>query len=232
MSRDQEGLETRDRLLAEATEGFAEVGERGAKMREIWRRGSANIAAVNYHFRDKEQLYAAVLEQAVVAAGGGLAQIEPDPADSPARKLRHFVHQFLHNLLGVDRPVQLLRLMAHELVEPTSALGLAVEKAARPLQEILNPIIAELLGPAAAPALVRDCAASVLSQCVLYHHSEAVVRRLDRLDVHDPATIEYLAEHVFRFSLGGIQTMARGGPSAVAEPETARRSRSNGRKRS
>ena len=61
----------------------------------------------------------------------------------------------------------LLRLMAHEMVEPTPALDLVVEKAARPVNEILNAIVAELLGPAADPALVRDCAGSVLSQCAV-----------------------------------------------------------------
>ena len=89
---------------------------------------------MNYHFRDKEQLYAAVLDQAVAAAGEGLALFAPDPADPPEEKLRHFIHRFLHNLLGDERPVQLLRLLAHEMVEPTPALDLVVEKAARPVE--------------------------------------------------------------------------------------------------
>ena len=80
------------RLLAAATEVFAEVGYRAATLREICRRGQANIAAVNYHFRDKEHLYAAVVRQAVAAAGEGLARIDPNPADPPEEKLRHFIH--------------------------------------------------------------------------------------------------------------------------------------------
>ena len=78
MSRDDNGLETTQRLLAAATEVFAEVGYRAATLREICRRGQANLAAVNYHFRDKEHLYAAVVEAAVAAAGDGLARIVPD----------------------------------------------------------------------------------------------------------------------------------------------------------
>jgi AcrR family transcriptional regulator len=56
MSRDQDGGDTAQRLLAAATEVFAEVGYGAATLREICRRGRANIAGVNYHFRDKEQL--------------------------------------------------------------------------------------------------------------------------------------------------------------------------------
>ena len=191
-----------------ATEVFADVGYRAATLREICRRGHANIAAVNYHFRDKEQLYMAVLEQAVLAAGEGLTQVAPQRALPPEEKLRHFIQHLFRSLLGADRPVQLLRLIAHEMVEPTPALGLAVEKAARPLNDILAAIVAELLGSAAEPTLVRDCVGSIISQCSSYQNSEAIIQRLHQLNVHDPATIEQLAEHVYRFSLGGVRALA------------------------
>ncbi len=219
MCKDQRRGETNDRLLAAATEVFAEVGYRAATLREICGRGRANIAAVNYHFRDKEQLYTAVLEQAVLSADEGLAQVSPDQAIPPEEKLRHFIQQLLRNLLGADRPLQLLRLIAHEMVEPTPALGLAVEKAARPLSDILAAIVEELLGPAAEPTVVRDCVASIISQCSSYHHSEAIIQRLHQMNVHDPATIEQLAEHIYRFSLGGVQAIAadrRVGQACVA----------------
>ncbi|MGO9114663.1 MAG: CerR family C-terminal domain-containing protein [Thermoguttaceae bacterium] len=221
MSRDPRG-ETNERLLAAATEVFADVGYRAATLREICRRGNANIAAVNYHFRDKEQLYTAVLEQAVLNAGEGLAQIAPDQALPPKEKLQHFIQHLFRSLLGDDRPVQLLRLIAHEMVEPTPVLGLAVEKAARPVDEILAGIVTELLGPLAEPTLVRDCVSSIISQCSSYHHSEAIIQRLHQLNVHDPATIEQLAEHVYRFSLGGIRAIAEGSAGPIKrEPAQA-----------
>jgi TetR/AcrR family transcriptional regulator, regulator of cefoperazone and chloramphenicol sensitivity len=208
MSRGPEKVETNDRLLAAASEVFAEVGYRAATLREICRRGEANIAAVNYHFRDKEQLYAAVLDRAIATAGPGLALLAPDETDPPEAQLRHLIRQFLHNLLGGRRPTLLLRLMSHESVEPSTAMEMVVEKAARPMKRILGRIIEKLLGPNADPVTVRDCGASVLAQCANYHHSEAIIERLDGLDVHDPATIDHLAEHVYRFSLAGIRAMA------------------------
>ena len=64
------------------------------------------------------------------------------------------------------------------MVEPTPALDVAVEKAARPLNNILAAIVAELLGPAAEPTVVRDCVASIISQCSTYQNSEAIIQRL------------------------------------------------------
>src|SRR5215831_1144132 len=85
--------DTRERLLEAAGQVFSEKGFRDATVREIVRRaGGANIAAVNYHFRDKEGLYAAVLEHfahAAVAkypAHGGLP-----PDATPAEQLHAFV---------------------------------------------------------------------------------------------------------------------------------------------
>ena len=60
----------------------------------------------------------------------------------------------------------------------------------------------------AEPTVVRDCVASIISQCSSYHHSEAIIQRLHQMNLHDPATIEHLAEHVFAFSLGGIRSLA------------------------
>jgi len=218
MSQDQRRGETIDRLLTAATEVFADVGYRAATLREICRRGNANIAAVNYHFRDKEQLYTAVLEQAMLAAGEGLVQIKPDDDLPPEEKLRHFIHQLFRSLLGADRPSQLLRLIAHEMVEPTPALNVAVEKAARPLDDILAAIVAELLGSAAEPTVVRDCVSSIISQCSSYQNSEAIIQRLHQINVHDPATIEQLAEHVYRFSLGGVRAMAEQAARGTTSP--------------
>jgi len=209
MSHGSEKPETNDRLLAAAAEVFAEVGYRAATLREICRRGEANSAAVNYHFRDKEQLYAAVLDRAVTAAGPGLAQLTPAQSDPPEEQLRHLIRQFLQNLLGGERPTLLLRLMSHEAVEPSAAMDVVVEKAVRPMKAIVGRIVEQLLGPGADPVSVRDCVASVLAQCANYHNSEAIVRRVDGLDVHDPATIDHLAEHVYRFSLAGIRAMSQ-----------------------
>ena len=50
-------VKTRQRLLVTASRIFAEKGYQDATVAEICERAETNIAAVNYHFRDKENLY-------------------------------------------------------------------------------------------------------------------------------------------------------------------------------
>jgi|SoiMethySBSTD1v2_1073268.scaffolds.fasta_scaffold475498_2 AcrR family transcriptional regulator len=197
---------TRARLLQAAGEVFAGQGFRSATVRDICRRARTNVAAVNYHFRDKESLYAAVLEHALQAA---VDRFPPDlgvtPADSAEDRLRAFVRSFLLRLLGGGVPEWLARLMAHEMIEPTDALDSLVERVLRPLFERLLGIVGELLGAGADPDDVRLCARSVVGQCFFYRHAQEVIRRLQPAERVDAARIEALADHIARFSLAGIE---------------------------
>ena len=56
---------TRARLLTAAIDLFAERGFESVTVREICQQASADVAAVNYHFRDKLGLYLAVLGTAI-----------------------------------------------------------------------------------------------------------------------------------------------------------------------
>src|SRR3954469_13572389 len=87
---------TRQSLLEAAGEVFAEVGFRAATVREICQRAGANIAAVNYHFGDKEKLYVEVLRNAQRYAAEKYPTDYGVSADAPpAKKLRAFVRSFL-----------------------------------------------------------------------------------------------------------------------------------------
>lgn len=52
---------TKDRILGAAEELFAQFGFSGTSLRQVTSRADVNIAAVNYHFGSKEELFEAVL---------------------------------------------------------------------------------------------------------------------------------------------------------------------------
>src|SRR5438552_4318024 len=135
-------LETRRRLLEAAGEVFAEHGFRDATIREICEKAKANVAAVHYHFGDKEELYAAVFDYARSCA---VAQVDQLPAGRSAKeRLRAFVRAVLTRFFGEGRPVWLGKLLAQEMIEPTNALDSLINAQIRPNSERLRALVREL----------------------------------------------------------------------------------------
>jgi len=198
--------DTRQRLLEAAGEVFAEHGFRVATIQEICRRAEANIAAVNYHFSDKEQLYHEVIRY---AEGGSEPPRELPAGTSPEDRLRAHVEWFLLHLLAEGRPAWHGRLMAREMIEPTSALDALVEGHIRESQVRLLGIVRALLGPKASEEQVRSCAFSVTGQCLFYHHCEPVISRLHPGLLIGREQVPALAAHVTEFSLAGMRAIAR-----------------------
>jgi AcrR family transcriptional regulator len=113
-------------------EVFAERGFRAATVRDICQRVRANIAAVNYHFGDKERLYAAVLQFAQRRAREKYRpDLEPHAAIAEER-LHAFVRSFLLHIFGEGQPAWHGKLWSHEMIEPTRALDDLVENGDSP----------------------------------------------------------------------------------------------------
>ncbi len=196
---------TRRELLDAATEVFGEAGYRNATVREICRRAGANIAAINYHFGDKEKLYADVLRHAHFRALEKYPPFQGVAADAaPEQKLRAFIRSFLLRIFDDSPTACHGKLMSREMIEPTAALDSLVEEFIRPMAGQLNKIIADILGCQPDDERVRPCAFSVVSQCVFYHHCGPVVARLAGKPAADAAAIEKLAAHITKFSLAAL----------------------------
>ena len=59
----EKGEQTMRQLLAAAQKLFAEKGFRGTSIRDIVTEAGSNVAAVNYHFGSKENLYREVFRR-------------------------------------------------------------------------------------------------------------------------------------------------------------------------
>ena len=199
---------TRERILNAAGVIFARRGFKAATVRQIAEASGANIAAVSYYFRSKQGLYRAVLED--LLAGGFEkfpADMGIDASSGPEDRLRAFVRSFFYRLLsreGWGGYEGKARLIAKEFSDPSSAMGKAVEKHILPHKRMLVQIISDLLGPGAAQETVLRCAFSIIGQCLYYVLARPVIDRIAPEGAPAEDRIEALADHVIRFSLGGI----------------------------
>jgi TetR/AcrR family transcriptional regulator, regulator of cefoperazone and chloramphenicol sensitivity len=199
--------ETRNRLLETAGEIFAERGFERATVREICHKAAANVAAVNYHFGDKRELYTAVFEYAQNWADREFPLDLPMDV-SPAEQLRYFIRQFLRRLLDRGRPSWHGRLLAREMSEPTGALTTLLDREIRPrmtaLQKILNEVEGEL-----PPRVAAKCAASIMGQMLHYQFARPALKLISPIYANLEEHVEELADHIARFSLAGVAAIAR-----------------------
>jgi len=197
-------LETRQRLLEAAGEVFANRGFRDATIREICEKAQANVAAVNYHFGDKEELYAAVFDYARTCAVAQFNELV-SPTVPPEERLHAFVRAVLTRFYDEGRPAWLGKLVAREMIEPTKALDSLVNRQIRPNSERLRALVRELIGREIDEQELWRCAFSIAAQWLFYFHCGQVVKRLNPNQRFDTEELDRLAGHITKFSVSALK---------------------------
>jgi AcrR family transcriptional regulator len=194
----------RQRLLEAAGEEFAEKGFKAATVKAITDRAGANIAAVNYYFRDKEGLYIEAVKAA--CCGQSMEFPLPDwpPGTNPSSKLADFIRTEVHHLVDSHRSQPWHRqLMMQELARPTPACAELVRDVIRPRAEVIGGIIHELLPEL--PKTKRTLIAhSIVGQCVFHRLAQPIVSLLVGEEDYRNYDAERLAEHIIEFSFAAI----------------------------
>lgn len=207
---------TRERLLDTAERLFAARGFAGTSVREVTDAAGANLGAVNYYFRSKENLYTKVFErraarlrepiEAAAREAAGLAR------RSPGRALRTLGRAFLapHEDHGASQcPVGLF---AREAVEARLAPGLLV-------REFLVPTIETIAGvlrharPTLPETTARACAHSFFAQLMYIVRGAGIAA----MPVDEPF------EHAVRFTVAAVRHI-EGVPRRRSRPNSHRKS--------
>jgi AcrR family transcriptional regulator len=141
MAESSTGEITRQRLLHAAFDVFAFRGFEAGTVREITDRAGANLAAVSYHFRGKEELYVAVIAQALLQLLGPLAREVQKHATAEARRTA-FAAVLRDGLFDVHGASPAMLLIARELAGGARALRHVVRLALADdgrLDRVLSP---------------------------------------------------------------------------------------------
>lgn len=212
-------IRTRRHLLSAASRLFAEKGFRDSTIAEICNRAGTNVAAVNYHFGNKKNLYAESwrhsLRETLKAcpADGGVSP------DAPAeQRLRGRIRSLLQRITTPESHE--FAIIDKELANPTGLLQEILQKEINPQREALHTIIFELLGPEATGQQIHFCQASIVGQC--FHLMRVKQLLADNTNgkngfaLHD---LDAFTDHIVTFSLAGIAAIrlqARAGQDNAA----------------
>lgn len=198
------------RLLDAAEKLFAEKGFGTTSVREITTAAKCNVAAVNYHFGNKQNLYVQVFqrrlnelrEQRLAAIGqvaGSLAETH-----DVEMLLRAFAQAFLRPLVDPQQGPMMLQLMMREMINPHLPPGMFVEEMARPIQTaMVNALTSACPGLQPKDALL--CLHSLIAQLIHLIQARKILA-----DDHPILDTEGALEHVLKFSAAGIKATAGG----------------------
>lgn len=200
---------TKERILEVAGDIFGKEGFKATTIRRIAGAAQVNIAAINYHFRDKEGLYAAVLEHVFYIGFTRFPSKMGIQDDTPPeQQLLFFIRGMFYRLLSNEGWAGLSgrgRLIARELLAPTPAFEAVLDKYIKPHKDLLVSIIIAIMGENPGPRILLPCAISIIGQCIYYALAAPVIKKIAEENAPAEGNLDRLAEFVWLFSLGGIE---------------------------
>ena len=201
-----DGDATRKQILQAAGELFATTGYAEITNKAIAALAQVDLASINYHFSTRNGLYQAVLTEAHhrlidLADLRQLAEGELPPTS----KFKVLIEQLVR--LATSEPQSWhLRVLAREVLAPTSHLQVLFQNEALPKMLLVKRLLSEITAmPADDPALTR-CLLSVAAPCLmLLVGGRTFPGPMQEIFQMPP---EAIASHLYRFALGGLQAIA------------------------
>jgi TetR/AcrR family transcriptional regulator, regulator of cefoperazone and chloramphenicol sensitivity len=220
MSPDQD---TRQRLIAAGARLFAERGFKKVTVRQICKAADANIAAVNYHFRNKLGLYTEVARAAIDVMRMRVEAVMRGQEGRTVRDaLQLYIRALLEQLAGQGHESWIHKLMTHEMTDPTPALDLIVEEGIRPRLRDLSKLVSELMQCPVDDERVGRCVASIRGQCLVYLPNPVSSRLILGRQGLTGDQLDQIAAHITEFSMAGICAVGRLGPAHRPQPGARR----------
>jgi AcrR family transcriptional regulator len=206
--------DTQNRLLAAAGQVFAEKGFQAATVRDICQRAEANVAAVNYYFRDKEHLYRAALRHAFQCGLEQMPRPQWPAGTPPVTRLRQFIQAVVTHMVKVHSMPWQMQLLLRELSHPSATGAELVRDFIRPVYELLWDILREVMPADVAEDQLHLTAISIIGQCFYHRVAREVLLLVVGEDEFRTYTAPRLAEHIADFSLAalGLGPAVNGGP--------------------
>lgn len=188
---------------------FAEQGYRRARVADICARAEVNLAAVNYHFGGKKELYLECLGYGMeLAAQSYPHSYEIDPAH-PEQALAQYIRVACLRIFDEGGASLFPRLFVKELAEPTEAMEFIKTHLFVKDRDHLKRIVQLCLPRSAAgePAGDEEVAMHAMSiiSLIQFFNFTRIDRQMSRrwFDREKPPA-SLLIDHTIRFALSGL----------------------------
>ena len=200
--------QTREKILTEAEALFADKGYHAVSVREITRRAACNLAAVNYHFGNKHNLYLEVfrsrcLPRAKKVHNDFKKTVSAFTSPSPADIIQTLAAVFLGGAMTDEERFQQSQLVSRELAEPTEAFEIMANGAFKPLFEDVLICLQAALPHRIVPEKMVLSVSSIFSMIIHFNFARPMIS-LATGHVYDDDFKSKLIDHITDFALHGL----------------------------
>ncbi|MCF7957376.1 MAG: CerR family C-terminal domain-containing protein [Phycisphaerae bacterium] len=199
----------RERLLAVAERLFAVKGFAETSVRDITRQSHCNIAAINYHFQGKENLYMEVYRRHLVKMRDARIRsidVAMDPAKgavSLERLVRGFSEAFIESLTDSKHGMLFCDLMSREMLDPHLPSEMFIVDYVHPVQSAFYTAL-EKMYPDLNSQTAMMCVFSLVGQLRHFVMAKSGFGKRNEENSLFP-DISKLIDHIVTFSVAGVK---------------------------
>jgi AcrR family transcriptional regulator len=202
---------TRERILDEAERLFAQKGYNAVSVREITTAAGAHVAAVNYHFSSKENLYLEVFRSRWLARAAKVRQPLEELAKQESVTLEQVVRTlaqaFLRGPLTAEERMLHTKLIAREMENRTKAFEVLAQGALKPTLTLGIDLLRRALPAPVDEQRLKLITLSMFAQVLYFNFARPVVSMITGRE-YEPAFVQEIVDHITRFALHGLEGMA------------------------
>jgi AcrR family transcriptional regulator len=211
MSACKKGQKTKERILEVAADLFATQGFHKTTVEEISKKAKCNIAAINYHFGGKANLYTETWRYIHASCHHFYEANQPDSNLPAEERLRAYILFLLKLLSNEDELEKLHMLHQREFLSPSGLVDDLWQEIREPLQHKFRDAIKEIMGEEAEEKDVMFCEKMVVDMCrgVLLPNRRHDQHFFEGLELTDEE-LERMADRYIRFCLPGIRSFCAG----------------------
>ncbi len=208
MSAANSHKDTKATLLNVAEKLFLAKGYEQVRVRDITDKARVNVAAINYYFNSKDNLYRAVLRrrfrdiaQRRIDRITQIIDNAPSTPD-PAEIIAAFVRSFFDDVTASAEHKRHLAMVYREMSPDAVAADLVASELATPINSCLREALM-LTHPHIGKDHAAFCASSIIGQVLHFIFMRDILRSLISAET-EAEFIEIIIQHITAFSLRGI----------------------------
>ncbi|MHC4122055.1 MAG: TetR/AcrR family transcriptional regulator [Planctomycetota bacterium] len=206
--------QVRERLLEIAERHFSENGFDGTNIRKLTKEAGCNVAAVNYHFGNKKNLYGKVFHRRLALMRDvritSIEKVMTEKGDRITLEdlLNAFAYAFLEPFVDESGGRRFIKLLAREMVDPMLSPQVFVEEVIKPVLAVLIPALHKVC-PGISTQKAIFCVHSLVGQLI---HAIRTKELFEGQQIIESQMFELgkLIDHIVEFSAAGIRGCAEG----------------------